>query len=324
MKKALLIILCFLFVVSGIFANEPSTNFDLVADFAYYPASSPVYLGLPYDDISRFASIDGFYSRVEARVAGKFNYKIPTPLGTNGLVKGNNVTISPGLEFSPVSLSPQLFISFTPIAFLRFTASGKVGTGWEFIGIKGMGELESAETGYKSLTPFKNYFYEFKLSNLFQFDLGAIIPGDWTHVVTQASYDIIYTGLTGVENGTPWRWQTSSEKVNGWNYYSNIILGYQMPLVLQTVGVQVELSGYYKESAYDEIYSKWNPTFTTVSINPICILKFNEKHALTIQSRFSSRRGFSTDSYAETTLNLDYNGREWFFDRIAFSYSYTF
>lgn len=323
--KKILVLFCVSLISVCLFAVETDTSFSIVSDFAYYPKSSPVAMGLPQDDVSRFAPLDGFYSAVEARVTGKMDYKILTPFGDNPLVKGNNVTISPALEISPVTIMPQLFVSFTPIAFLKFTTSAKIGTGWDFIGIKGMGDLDSAENGYKSLTPFKNYFYEFRLSNLFQFDVGAIVPGDWTHVVMQASYDILYTGLTGVDNGTPWIWQASGEKANGWNYYSQIILGYQMPLVLQTVGLQFELSGYYDEASFDAEYSKWNSDFMRVNINPICILKFNENHALTIQTRFSSRRGFSSDKGSSATnFNLDYNGREWWFERIAFSYAYSF
>ena len=323
--KKILVLFCVSLISVCLFAVETDTSFSIVSDFAYYPKSSPVAMGLPQDDVSRFAPLDGFYSAVEARVTGKMDYKILTPFGDNPLVKGNNVTISPALEISPVTLMPQFFVAFTPIAFLKFTASAKIGTGWEFIGIKGMGILDAPETGYVSLNPFENYFYEFRLTNLFQFDLGAIIPGDWTHVVTQATYEIMYTGLTGVENGTPWIWQASGEKANGWNYYSQIILGYQMPLVLQTVGLQFEISGYYDQASFDSAYVEWNPAFTRVNINPICILKFNDKHSLTIQSRFSSRRGFSSGAGNDATnFNLNYNGREWWFERVALSYSYSF
>ena len=324
MKKNIFLLTILLLVTVSVFA-QADTKFSVVTDFAYYPKSSPVAIGKAQEDISRFAFINGLYSGVEARVTGKMDYKIPTPFGTNPLVKGNNVTITPALELSPVTIMPQLAVAFTPIAFLKFTASAKIGTGWELIGIKGMGILDSPRSGYVSLPAFQNYFYEFRLTNLFQFDLGAIIPGDWTHVVTQATYEIMYTGLTGVKNGTPWLWQASGEKANGWNYYSQIILGYQMPLVLQTVGMQFEFSGYYDDSSFAPIYAEWNPTFTRVNINPICILKFNDKHSLTIQSRFSSRRGFSTSAGNDATnFRLNYNGREWWFERVALSYSYSF
>ena len=151
MKKNIFLLFILILVTVGVFA-EAETKFILITDFAYYPKSSPVVMGLPQDDVSRFAPLDGFYSAVEARVTGKMDYKILTPFGDNPLVKGNNVTISPALEISPVTLMPQFFVAFTPIAFLKFTASAKIGTGWDFIGIKGMGDLDSAENGYKSLT----------------------------------------------------------------------------------------------------------------------------------------------------------------------------
>ena len=122
MKKIIFLLVILFLVTVGVFA-EAETNFSLVTDFAYYPKSSPVVMGEPQNDVSRFAFIDGFYSGVEARVTAKMDYKIPTPFGTNGLVKGNNVTITPSLELSPVTIMPQLFVSFTPIAFLKFTTS---------------------------------------------------------------------------------------------------------------------------------------------------------------------------------------------------------
>lgn len=317
--KRILALFCFVVLSFSLFAN--SDNFSITTDFAYYPKSEPV--AKEGSDVNRFAPLSGVYSGLEFRVVGKYNYIIPTPFGSNPLVKGNNLNLSCAFELTPVSIAPQFSVSFTPIAFLNFSASAKFATGWEFIGIKGMGEYVSNQDGYKNLTPFKNYFYEYKFSSLFQFDLGAIVPGDWTHVVTMATYDVIYKGLTGIDTSKPWIWQGTGEGFNGWNYNSTVVLGYQMPLILQTVGLQFEFSGYYSDSNIDKSFKKWNPTFMKIAINPICILKFNEKHALTIQLGFSSRRGFSSEKSSDDKTNfaLDYNGREWFFNRIAFSYA---
>jgi hypothetical protein len=174
MKKIIFLLVILFLVTVGVFA-EAETKFILITDFAYYPKSVPTVMGNPQDEISRFAPLDGFYSAVEARVTGKMDYKILTPFGDNPLVKGNNVTISPALEISPVTLMPQFFVAFTPIAFLKFTASAKIGTGWDFIGIKGMGDLDSAENGYKSLTPFKKkilFLYTIYLKSNFEFSIG--------------------------------------------------------------------------------------------------------------------------------------------------------
>lgn len=316
MKKSL-IVLALLMVAAFVFGN--TGKFSITTDFAFYPKSDAVVTD---SGKTHFAPLTGFYSGLEARVVGKYSYVIPTPFGDNPLVKGNNLNLACAMEVTPVSVAPTLSLSFTPIAFLNFTASAKVGTGWEFIGIQGMGTFDSNETGFVSSKAFSHFFYEYKFSSLFQFDLAAVMPGDWNHVVTLATYDVIYSGLTGVRE-KPYIWQASGDKFTGLSYYSNIIVGYQMPLVLQTVGVQFEFQGNYSQLEYDAAFADWNPTFMKVSINPICILKFNEKHALTIQFGFSSRRGYSSAQLEneKTQFSLHNNSREWYFNRVALSYA---
>ena len=118
-----------------------SSNFSITTDFAYYPKSNPVAKN--GFDVNRFAPLSNLYSSLEFRVIGKYNYIIPTPFGSNPLVKGNNLNLSCAFELTPVSIAPQFIVSFTPITCLNFSASAKIATGWEFIGIKGMGEFVS-------------------------------------------------------------------------------------------------------------------------------------------------------------------------------------
>ena len=315
MKKTFFV-LCLLILTSVLFAN--SDNFSITADFAYYPKSTPV----TNSENAWFAPIKGIYSSVECRVIGKYNYIISTPFGTNPLVSGNNLNLGLALELTPVTITPEVSLCFTPVAFLKFTTSGRIGTGWNFIGNMGIGKLDSPKNGYVSVPSFQNWYYEFKFSSLFQFDLGVVISGDWTHVVTLASYDVIYNGQTSAKEGEPWYWQAGGEYFNGWKYYSNIIVGYQMPLVLQTVGVQFEFSGYFDGVKVNAPYKDWNPYFTKIAINPVMILEFTENQALTIQFNFSSRRGFAVEKGdSKTYLDFDYVGREWYVNRIAFSYT---
>lgn len=314
--KKIFVFLFFIFCVFNLFAY--SGDFSITSDVAFYPKTTP----MAKTKESWFAPITGFYSSLEARIIGKYNYVIPTPFGDNPLVSGNNLNFGVAVELSPVTVAPQFSLSFTPVAFLNFTASGRFGTGWDFIGNVGIGKFDEINRCFISLSPCGAMFYEFKFSSLFQFDLAAVLPGEWNHVVTLATYDIIYNGVTGSEFGNPFYWQAGGEHFNGWKYYSNIILGYQMPLILQTVGVQFEFSGYYNSLVVNPVFEKWNANFTKVSINPVAILQFNEKNALTIQISFSSRRGFSTEKGNEkTNFYLDYTGREWYFNRIALSYT---
>lgn len=316
MKKTVAFILAMLLCVS-VFAEG---KFSLTTDFAYYPKSESLL-----KSGTSFAPITGPYSGVEGRVTGNYTYKIPVPFGDNALVRGNTLDLGAALELSPVSVTPAVSVALTPIAFLKFTATGKIGTGWNLIGLRGLGIYDGATSTYSDLPSFKNYWYEARFQSLFQFDLAAIMPGDWNHVVTMATYEVIYNGVTGLDNQDIFMWQTSGEKAKGLNYYSSIILGYQMPLVLQTVGLQFEFSGYYDAKSYPAAYSAYKGDFGTVSINPVAILKFNENHSLTIQANFKARRSFATKPAAnQTNLELNCIGKEWFFNRLAFSYSINF
>ena len=98
-------------------------SFSVTTDFAYYPLSEYVAGG------DHFAPLTGIYSGLEGRVTGHACYTIPVPFSGNPLVKGNTVVFDNALEITPVSVMPQFSVSFTPVAFLKFTAGVKAATG---------------------------------------------------------------------------------------------------------------------------------------------------------------------------------------------------
>ena len=160
------------------------------------------------------------------------------------------------------------------------------------------------------------------------FDLAAVKPGDWNHVVTYASYKLTYQAITsGGENGNPWLWQLGGEKINGWQYSANFIVAYQMPMVLQTVGVQTELSGQLNgRKDFAPQYHDMNPDFMGISVSPLMVFEFSKKDALTVQFKFGSRRSYTEKASASKGVltGLKQSGREWYFNRVALSYKHSF
>ena len=309
-----------------IFAQEDSVKsvelpitFSITTDFAYYPKSAPIV-----SKTTHFAPLTGVYSGIEGRITGHAYYTIPTPLSDNPLMSGDNVTFDGYLEVTPVSIKPGLNISFTPIAFLVFSAGAEAGTGWNLAGIEGMAEWNPvAESHYASITPFTSWYYHFWAQGTFQFDTGAIIPGDWTHIVMMASYKAEYTGLSGRGSQDLWLWQTSGNQVNGWKYYSNAILAYQMPLMLKRAGVMAEFQGYYSDNAYAN--AAYDGNFMRIDISPLLQFQFGAKDSLAVLFNFARRRGYSseyTDGWEETFLSTI--SGEWYFNRIALSWSHNF
>ncbi len=321
MKKilflALILVLCFSFV----YADEPSSSMSLATDFTIWPDNEPIYGKTD----THFSPITGVYKALELRSTFSYNYTIPVPFSDNALVRGNNVNLVGSVELTPVSIAVEPSVEFTPIAFLVFSSGVKLGTGWKVIGIDGLSNYNYVSGTYSPVVPFRDLYFRFWMQGLFQFDLAAILPGDWNHVVTQASYQAMYTMNTSVNNKDVWCWQASYNLVNGWEYYSSVVLGYQMPLVLQMVGVQCEFSGYYSADDIKAQYRAFKNDFMTTQINPLAIFKFNDHHSLTVMFNFANRRGFDSAPAAnETDVDLTYTSAEWYFKRLAFRYTYNF
>ena len=316
LKKLLTLAACALTAINAFCENITSSS-SITVDAAYYPKSDYI-AGGP----SHFAPITGAYSGVEGRVTGSLSYKIPTSLGEHWLLSDANINVKLNLELSPVSIAPETKISFTPLPFLVFETGAKLGTGWNLAGLQGMA-LYNGVDAYDDLAPFKNWFTKFYAQGTFQFDTGAIIAGDWTHVQIMYTYQAYYSAISGVKNGAVWEWQCSGNKANGWQNYQNIVLAYQMPLVLSRIGVLTEIEGHYKNEDYN--YANYNGSFKTISISPLMQFTFGQKQSLAVLFGFSSRRSFvQAHDNSKVEPNLTYAGREWFFNRIALSWSMSF
>lgn len=299
--------------------EESPLKFSITTDAAYYPKSDYVA------GDTHFAPLTGIYSGVEGRVSGNMDYTISTPLGEHWLLSSANIVLNASLELTPVSIKPGVSVSFTPLPFLVFSTGAQAGTGWNLFGLRGMSYLTNngTEPVYKDYSPFQTWFVKWYGQGTFQFDTGALIEGDWTHFQIMYTYQIYYAALTSAKNTDVWMWQCSGNKTNGWNEYQNLVLAYQMPLVLSRTGILTEIDGHYSNSDY--YFEKYNGSFKTVSISPLMQFTFGEKDSLAVLAGFSSRRSFEeahTESIYEPLLT--YKGREWFFNRIALSWTHNF
>lgn len=302
------------------FAELPENlTFSISVDAAYYPASDMKIA----EKKTHFAPLTGAYSGAEARVCGDVDYKIATPLGSNWLVSDANVVLNGSLELTPISIKPSVKVAFTPVPFIVFSTGASFGYGWDLpaLNFKGMAVYDSTEKDYVSVNTI---FYEWWAQGTFQFDTGALFPGDWTHVVMLYSYRISYENLAGIADNSIFTWQGSGEKVAGLQNYQSAIIAYQMPLVLYRVGAMLEIGGYFNGEGLPSAY---DPSFKSISISPLAQFKLSEKDTLNVLCSISSRRCFENvpaeDSKTQT-FELTKTSREWYFNRIALSYSHTF
>ncbi len=318
LSKVLTIVGVTLAMAFPMFADGITQDFSTSTDFAFYPKSDYVA------GETHFAPLTGIYSGLEGRITANYSLTIPTPLGEHWLLNSANLNVKPSFEITPVSAKPAIDVTWTPLPFIVFSTGASAGTGWNLVGLQGMGYFNEDTVKYDDATPFTAWFYKFYVQGTFQFDFGAIFPGDWTHVQLMYTYQAYYHGLSGANNGDAWIWQCSGKRANGWQNYQSLILAYGIPNdVLKRVGVMCELDGFYSSDAFK--YERYNSNFKSISISPLAQFQFGERDSLNFLVGFSSRRSFVEDhTDGNEELFLTYAGYEWFFNRIALSWNHRF
>lgn len=199
-------------------------------------------------DTSRLITVNAT-TRMEVQVKFTQTFQFPVLVGESALTNTNNLRIDLSADISPVSLNGTVECVLTPIAFIQLVAGGAIGSGWNIPLADGLRINEPGRNpdgtldGSNELTggPFEGVVWTVKGGGVFQFDLGAIKPGDWNHVVFRTYQCLRYRALSTAGEGDSWVYENDTgEERNGWMYYGNYLLGYQMPLPLSFIAVLIE------------------------------------------------------------------------------------
>lgn len=291
------------------------------APISYTPEPLPgSYVSIGNDDGRDLGSGWG-----AAEIQALLTHRIVVPFltGTGALTSGNNVTFAITGALTPVSTRLELRATLTPIAFLNFFVGSMLGTGWDTGLFNGMG-LNADGSGVPESASFQGVVLKSWIGGTFQFDLAAFVPGDWTHVVTLVSPKLQYAAFSGANKGEAWMWEGDiGENFNGFMFYGTYFLGYQMPLVLNTVGILLETKqnlGYVKDlSSMDS--SGWGSDHVLITVGPVFNFTLSESSSLAVLFQFRRERLYDgTSIFANYYDNRHAIGTYWDFYRIAFSY----
>lgn len=320
MKKFLLLIA--LALCSFAFSQESKNTdweFYTTTDFAYYLKSAYI----PGRD--HFSPVSGPYDGIGFRSSFSADYTKEIPLGTHPLLSNSKIIFTPGIELSPITFSLKLSTTFEPVPFYQFSAGGTLGTGWNFSTLSGLKLYNFNTNEYENPNYFSNLYYELWFQNVLMFDTGYLIPGDWTHVVFQFKSKIIYTDITDCPSNTIYSWQQTINNATGLKYDNTLIIGYQLPFKLYRTGIISEFTGHFDPTDYNIFTSTYKGKFTTITVAPFWQFRFSDKDSLDCMIEFSNRRSFYQDHTSVfEELNLNYSGKEWFLNRIGFSWFHKF
>ena len=191
------------------------------------------------------------------------SFIFPFLKGSGPLTKDNNITVLVSADVSPISLAATGELIWEPAAFFLLSGGGYTGSGWNMplgYGIGINAPKEKSDTPHNTPDPpreakifgkaFDGLIWNTWGAATLQFDLEAVIPGDWTHVLFQTRQEFRYSAYTRAAKSEAWVMENDDRNnLNGWNYYANYVLGYRMPLspLLNTIAVMAELN----KSLYD-------------------------------------------------------------------------
>ena len=345
MSKILIAVILFLLITVALFsADTMESTLSLNIQAAYYLGSQfgyntegtfapPIYevleLTSSYPGLDPGREIGTTWGGAEVKTVLNYSFKFPFLVRDGVLFKDNNVTLNFAGELSPVSVNALAKVAVSPIAILNFALGAKAGSGWA-IGFNGLGKnIPGVNYDDAQQEPFSGMVYELFTTATFQFDVGAIVEGDWTHVVVVIEPKIMYIGFTNAGLDEAWVWEADEGmNFNGFLYKGTYFLGYQMPLVLDTVGILLETTQYIDTHNVERSTSSvadWNSAFIQMRIGPLFNIRFSETMSLAILPQFKYDRKYTDETIGNRYFEYrEFESGFFYFDRIALSYSLIF
>lgn len=244
--------------------------------------------------------------------------KVPFLNFDNSIMRDNNITFKLGAELTPVTLEGKFDIVWTPLAFLELYGGVSVGSGWSIKSIHGLAINENnAGNTHKIPVNFKKAFWSANVGGAFQFDLGAVIQSDWTHIVFRTDQYFLYRAVigVGVDSLTSWVFQNDDgENRNGFTYCASYVLGYQMPLPMNMIAFRLETEKTFFKVPAGRAKSTWGEDRYHLVFGPIISFKPIEQLTIMLIAQWQTTHTYSAGNL-ETTF---YQNRTFDKDKIIF------
>jgi len=231
-------------------------------------------------------------------------YKIPFLQGEGLLTKDNNICFVLTAEISPISVDAVTEAIWTPAAFFQFITGGTIGSGWniklfgnDMYGI-GLNRQNAEGKHEHSGNSFDGLLWKAQAGTVLQADLAAVFPGDWNHVVIRNYHEINYRGYTRAAKGESWYYENDGgyqgENCNGFNYYGNLLLGYQMPIFLNMVALLAEADLYLYDMPGR---SKWGDDIIRWTYSLILNFTVTKNLDIAVLTQFWTLRNFLEENW---------------------------
>ena len=205
-----------------------------------------------------------------------------------------NLKLNMSASISPVSLGTSLGASWLPFPFLELAIKGTAGSGWNIPIAEGLriNQRQGANDNELVGDAFAGLIWSIEGGGAFQFDYAALVPGEWNHILFRTYHGLEYRAFTAADAGVSWLYQgDEGENRNGWSYYGNAFIGYQMPLFLNLAGLLAEADLYLYDSPGG---AAWGDDLIRWTFGMVLNCSLGKDLGLTIISQIKTVRNFTS------------------------------
>ncbi|MCL2231264.1 MAG: hypothetical protein FWC01_09235 [Treponema sp.] len=245
----------------------------------------------------------------EAKLGYTHSFTLPLFRRDNPLMENNSLKLHLTAEATPVNINAIFKTVVTPIAFIELSAGTRFGAGWSVnlfdsdIYGTGLNLPGIANTQTYSGSAFDALLWKGFLGGTFQFDLAAVVPGDWNHVVFLTYHEINFHTNSSAGHNEAWYFENDDgENMNGFNYYGNFVIGYQMPIFLSMVALLAEMDLHLYDTPGRAV---WGDDLIRWHFSGILNFTITEKLGVAVITQFRTRRNFTNfDEHGNQSLHF--------------------
>lgn len=250
----------------------------------------------------------------EGRLSVTETIKVPVLNFDNPFMRGNNIAFKLRADITPVTLEGKFDVVWTPLAFLELYGGASIGSGWKLSNWHGF-SLNQNKAGKTHKLPinFKKAFYTANFGGALQFDLGAIVKSDWTHIIARIDQYFLYKGVTGVSPLDSWvLLDDDGENRNGFTYCGSYVLGYQMPLPMNMIAFRLETEKTFFKVPAGVDKSTWGENRYNLLFGPIISFKPIDQLTILLIAQWKTVRDYAPNELQKfyQTRTLDKNKRD--------------
>jgi len=237
----------------------------------------------------------------EAKLTFARSFTFPCLQGDNPLIKDNNIKFGLNAELTPISMNLLGNVVLTPVAFFELSAGGMAGSGWiinlfgsELRGI-GLNRPDDHNLTSADGSAFDGFLGGGHVGGAAQFDLAALVPGEWNHVVFRSYHEIGYKMYSRAGKGESWFFENDDgENQNGWNYYGSYLAGYRMPIFLDTIALLAEMEKYLYNTPGG---AQWGDSLGRWTFGLLANFTISKEFSFALFTQFRTLRNYTNYTY---------------------------